>query len=396
MIHYFNPGHETAVLNSSKYYMPPANVVAMQRELAYLPAWYAKENDYVLVEDELSNTFLDFTKPWKLPLPVTKNDFVHLKDRLKYQQICFWGISPQAIHVFNNYNIEYQLNLEIPTYNEEYKKLISRQTAKECLDIIIKKTDEFSSLITPQFFTSLIDIEKYIEQHPSIQFIAKAPYSSSGRGLLWLPKKELTRTEKQILHGHLKKQGSVSLERVLNKQLDFAMEFYSDNKNIRFEGYSLFQTNSKGAYTGNLLGTQKLIQNKITQYISLSLLEKVKNLLTLFLKENISPIYSGCIGVDMMVYEDNENFLLQPCLEINLRNNMGFLALELSKNIVSEQVTGFFNIDFNVKKGEIYSKHIEMQKLHPVYLEGNKIKSGYLSLCPIDENSKYRAYVLVG
>ena len=56
-LHYFNPGHEAAILSASPYYMPPANVALMQKELAYLPAWGANPDDYILLPDSQDFSF---------------------------------------------------------------------------------------------------------------------------------------------------------------------------------------------------------------------------------------------------------------------------------------------------------------------------------------------------
>lgn len=49
-IHYFNPGHETAVLLGTQNYTAPTNVRKMQKDLALLPVWYAEEDDFVYLE----------------------------------------------------------------------------------------------------------------------------------------------------------------------------------------------------------------------------------------------------------------------------------------------------------------------------------------------------------
>ena len=49
-IHYFNPGHETAVLLGTQNYTAPTNVRKMQKDLALLPVWYAEEDDFVYLD----------------------------------------------------------------------------------------------------------------------------------------------------------------------------------------------------------------------------------------------------------------------------------------------------------------------------------------------------------
>ena len=62
-LHYFNPGHETAVLNASRHYQQPTHVAKMQNDMAFLPAWYASAGDYVFMENQLPDDFILLCKP---------------------------------------------------------------------------------------------------------------------------------------------------------------------------------------------------------------------------------------------------------------------------------------------------------------------------------------------
>ena len=44
-LYYFNPDTEMAIANGSPYYTPPANIVRMADELAYLPAYFSEQGD---------------------------------------------------------------------------------------------------------------------------------------------------------------------------------------------------------------------------------------------------------------------------------------------------------------------------------------------------------------
>lgn len=391
-IRYFNPGHETAVNNASPYYTPPANIAAMQEELSFLPAWYADREDKVLVDskDEVYYPYLT-EKLSALAQPISQNELIRYRDA----NVSLWGVSPQAIRYFEELNKDLDINLDIPEWSEEYKYLNSRLAARDCLSELINSIPLLSQAVIPQFYTNLDDINRAVDTS-IYQLLAKAPYSSSGRGLLWLPTTGLTRTENQILHGILKKQGSVSIERVLDKQMDFAMEFMADGKgNIAFAGYSLFYTNAKGGYEANYIGSQKSIIEQLSEKISLDLLESVKNKLIDILSKKVTTLYNGCIGVDMLIYLEDNEYKLHPCVEINMRYNMGFLTCRLYENYIATQSCGKFYIDFKPKAEEMYNNHLLMEEKHPIRIENGRITSGYLSLCPINKSNRYRAYVLV-
>lgn len=396
MIHFFNPGHESAVLNSSKYYTPPANIVALQQDLSFLPAWYAKSNDWIYTQNTIPFDFIGYIENNLYPIakPID-NSIIESNLNIINEKLELWGLSQHTIHLFSELSAKHNLNLELPIWNDKYRDLCSRETAKQCLEFIVSSSEHFSENLIPAFFNSLEDINSYIEEHSDFQYLAKAPYSSSGRGLLWLPIGGLTRTEKQILHGMIKKQKAVSIEKVLNKKLDFAMEFSVKNDSINYEGLSLFETNSKGSYTGNILANQSYIQQEITQYINKEILLEARELIFKFIQNNISLSYEGYIGVDMMLYEEDGIIKLNPCVEINLRNNMGILSIHLSKKVLAENCKGRFQIDFSPANEEQVKRHKEMIEKHPAIFENNRLSGGYLALCPVSATSKYRAYILL-
>jgi hypothetical protein len=118
------------------------------------------------------------------------------------------------------------------------------------------------------------------------------------------------------------------------------MEFESDGKGqVRYLGLSLFHTQN-GAYIGNILASKEEKQEMINRYIPEELLTSVKEKICAYLGPLYRDQYAGPFGVDMMVVkgEGNHRFLLNPCVEINLRRTMGHVALALSKQCLSDHV----------------------------------------------------------
>ena len=397
MLHYFNPGHEWAVLNGSPYYMPPANVARMQRDLAFLPAWYANNGDFVWIEKALPNDFVDFlSENFQLNVQAVDEETLSQNpQQLIDNEVMPWGISLQSIHFFEMLNEKYALNLHIPHRQDCYTQFCHRETAAKWLQTLCENITELSTRLIPQFLTSVEAVEQLLQAESETAFLAKAPYSSSGKGLLWLPKGKITRTEQQIIHGILKKQKSVSLEYVLDKKTDFAMEFYCDGaKKTDFIGYSHFQTNAKGAYESNIIAPQHDIEYIITEKAGCELTEKVKSGLTDLINRHLSPVYKGYLGVDMMLYEQNGKTKLHPCVEINLRSNMGIVAIHLQKHL-AENARGHFYVIFSRQAGELYQQHLEKTQHYPLSFSDGKVSAGYFPLCPVDIDSHYTAYVVV-
>ena len=62
----------------------------------------------------------------------------------------------------------------------------------------------------------------------------------------------------------VRKQGEISIEPALDKQQDWAMEFESDGKGaVTYRGLSVFGTAERGAYSGNILGSESFRESFI-------------------------------------------------------------------------------------------------------------------------------------
>jgi hypothetical protein len=381
MIHYFNPGHETAVLNASKHYQPSKQIVKMQEDLALLPKWYAEPADYIFTGQKVE------------------------AEKLKYGSVGFWGVSPQGIHYFETLNRQYDLQLQIPRWKEEYRFLGSRFAAQKALVALMEAIPDIDKSILPQFYSDPEEIENVVTTGPDVperketrsRWLLKSPYSSSGRGLLWLNLGKPTQSERQIIDGMLKKQSQISLEKALDKRLDFSMHFeITQGKKICFTGYSIFQTNAKGAYENSLLANQKTMEKQITNLIDKYLLQEVQKTLTGILQEMYAPYYIGNLGVDMLVYASENQFRLHPCIEINMRKSMGYLAIRLFENHINPSSQGQFFVEYHKSPQMLNEKHTVFQKQYPLRIENNRIYSGYLNLCPVTETTNYSAYILIG
>ena len=101
-------------------------------------------------------------------------------------------------------------------------------------------------------------------------------------------------------------------------------------------------------------------------------------------------------GVDMMICRtQNSGYAIHPCVEINLRMNMGVVARLIYDNYVCDGVQGRYVIEYYAKPGEAWHSHLALQEKYPLYLENGKVKSGYLSLTPVENNTSYQAYILI-
>jgi hypothetical protein len=393
-LHYFNPGHEAAVWSGRVHDTLPAPVRRMQSDLALLPLWYGEDGDYVLAgETTEASRFLSSLPSELLPplTPVSPAAPSPAPDKTPVEAAP-WGLSPQSIHLFKS--LRNGATLSIPLWNDIYTRLTGRQTAAGCLAAIQSHLPDMQALMLPRFCSDTEEIRQYIAACPP-PYVLKMPYSCSGRGLHWLWNREPDESSLRWIGGALKKQGLVSIEQALDKVRDFAMEFESDGKgHVTYKGLSVFETLSRGHFSGNLLGDQVGLEKELLPYVSEKQLKAVRSVVATVLTDVLASAYRGYLGVDMLIYRRNGACSIHPMVELNLRYTMGLVALQLSSRLIHPSAQGRFIVACDAQ-GAAFAEHVRMQERYPLRLSDQKIRSGYISLCPVTTETRYRACVLV-
>lgn len=396
-LHFFNPGSEEAVWSGNIHLTPTANVQRMFTDLSCLPLWYADQEDFVWTENPNAASYseeMHMIFP-KLPQIFTAET---MKKPEEYPPLeaTPWGLSPHSLYQFKLLRKKTNLPLSILTWKERYRTLTGRRMAKCVLNRLKELLPGINIPKAPEFVCFLADVER-LARGSRYPLILKRPFSSSGRGLYWIRNPKLNDKDIKWINGSLNKQGEISVERAQNKIIDFAMEFESDgNGKVTYRGLSVFGTQDKGAYVGNIIGSEQFRQSLLLQYVSKEALEMYRNALETALSEYYGSHYAGPLGVDMLIYAGSNNQpMIHPCLEINMRRTMGMLALNLSERYVSESSTGNFRMEFNSNEGAIYQFHQEMESDYPIVMRNGRITSGYVALSPVYKDTSFWAYMLV-
>lgn len=391
-LHIFNPGSETAVLAETHNYTPTANVAKMAKDLSLLPLWYADPADLVLSAQPAEDKFTS-------SLPEELGRFAralkpHDKSDEAYSAVP-WGLSPQILHTFKKIKENNLCNLSVPAWDTHYKTLTGRQSTIRCHQLLQEHLPGTTLPEAPLVFSSLDAIEERLKKSTP-PFVLKTPYSSSGRGINWLRSRELANAEKNLIKGAIKKQGFVSLEKGLDKVMDFALEFHSDGKGkISYEGISVFSTEEKGAYNGNRLASQASLSHAIETLANAPVLDTIGAAVAAVLKTVYGNAYAGYLGVDMMLYKTGDRIAVHPCVEVNMRFTMGLVALRLFERHIHPSAEGNYFVTFDKEPGAALEKHLASQKKHPLTYNDKRISKGYLSLCPVTEKTNYRAFIIV-
>lgn len=171
---------------------------------------------------------------------------------------------------------------------------------------------------------------KFIAENGSC--FVKSPWSGSGRGVFntsGLGEDAL----KLRLEGIIHRQGSVIVEKGLDKVADFAALFNASSDGVEFCGLSFFSTEPRGMYMGNLVAPQHIIESRIAALTGENELAQAVEAVRKSLGSVIADGYRGPLGVDMMAHSCGVATAIMPCIEINLRMTMGFVAMHVARRL---------------------------------------------------------------
>jgi len=100
--------------------------------------------------------------------------------------------------------------------------------------------------------------------------------------------------------------------------------------------------------------------------------------------------------VDMMVIRTADGYAVHPCVEVNLRMNMGVVSRLFFDRYVCREAVGRYIIEYYPFPCEALKMHCSMKEKYPLRFQEGKILAGYLSLTPVFEDTNYQIYVLIG
>ncbi|MBR4066085.1 MAG: hypothetical protein IKJ97_04980 [Bacteroidaceae bacterium] len=383
ILYIFNPENDLALADGGANYCPPPAAALIADELATLPLWFAEEWDCVLLPgDKHCEYYNKVSEVFDVAMPFSNN----MRDNVTFCSP--WGWSPQIKRRLRVMGFE---NL-LPSDDSisAIRDISNRRSSIRILSFLKDNGVDIPPM--PRYFTQTTDVAEFVNGHR--RCVVKAPWSGSGKGIAW----GIGRVEPPMEHfykGVIRRQGGVVCEEFLDCKVEFAMEFFADGNEVSFAGYSLFKS-FKGSYSGNVLATDDDIENFLAQYICINELVRVKRLLPNVLSSLLSSSgYKGYLGVDMMIYQDECSVRLNPCMELNLRMNMGMVARKFFDKHVSSRCNGEYRVSFFKNRGEAYMTHLADKERYPLVVDNGRISSGYLNLSPITEDSRYSASVII-
>lgn len=402
-VYIFNPTCEYAVANGGKHWQPNKVLRKMEADLCTLPFILANPSDIVVVnrlpnEDYIKNLCKTEISP---PQFECMEELMKKAEKkaLTIERLLPWGWSPAIHHhltPLKKYCTSDFLNSPVANWKHEYREIYSKKFALGILKQVLKEMNSEHFLpkkLLPEICTTQHDFERLLSRW--VKLMVKAPWSSSGRGLQPVTKTPVHEKVWEKLMGIIHEQGFAIAEPYLDKVFDLAFQFEMVKGKINYLGTSYFQTDKKGQYKQNYLnGLPNEIGPKLKSFIEESAPGVIQSLKSNIENSQLSELYEGYFGVDALIFRNNKNELcMNPCLEINVRQNMGLLSLKIQNYLVHGR-KGIFSIYY--RPGKTFANfQQEMQEKYPLRLHENKIDSGFLALTPVFQDTLFGAYLLV-
>lgn len=387
-LYLYNPTCDMAIENGTRSYMPPTALRCFEKDIAPILFLLANPEDYVIGENSEMNTFLSFwgNLGFKSPRFISKEMAIKMNKTVSLKP---WGWSQVVSHQFKNLAC---MDFEDP----HSRRLLSRISSVDIvskLNSYTKATDPFLHLPPcPDLAKNFQTIEQLYRKAPN-GLVLKTNYSSSGRGLAFIKSKRELQNIKSWALSKIKQHGCIISEPLLNKVQDASLQFNVYKNSIDFLGLNYFDADDQGRFSKEYLNPKLPFMNQLPS--TDNWLKEAVNLLRDAMTElEINKKYQGPIGVDALFFKDkNDTLQFHPCIEANIRCNMGLLNLHLNKRIHPDS-SGTWQIQ-SFKKGTIKAFFNTLIKTKPVIMEEGLIKQGFIPLTPYSDKQQFAAWGII-
>ena len=414
----FNPEHDLALANGDRHFIAPRNIREMAHDLADIM-------EAILPSSDSESSFIS---PLASAHPVP------------------WGWDPAVVEQFKRMGITAQ---ELPT--DDALAALSRRSERITAHQILcnfRKAHTDNAFVGESLVARTFDeIADFAERHQHI--LLKAPLSGSGKGLRHVNKEglplspsgggtpesseqsgggilSLSSSLKKVeswANALIRRHGYLTAEPYYNKVQDFAMEFIADATGCHFIGYSYFITDGHGRYIASRLMSDAKAEDLLCTYVPRKALHKIRQWMILHHTDIIPSEWDTTrhplpFGIDMMIVREsqqstvnsqqstvnhpdsnsefriqNSKFTIHPCVEINLRMNMGIIAHEIYRHLLTPDSEGTFRIARFPDNASLRTFHDEQTSLLPATYRESRLARGYKAITSINTETTHLAYI---
>lgn len=321
----YNPTCELAVQHDTLNYQPPKQLIEFEKQLAPLMIFLAKEGDS-LVCDRPKDDVLSFWASKGVSIP----HFIGREEARRQiadgATLRPWGMSREVLYRFGGHALA-------DSFTSEHRQLFSRLSSVALDERLsaIEMPDIFVQAKRPFVVRDEQTLKAVIEEGPCV---IKSLWSASGRGVSIVNRQEFRAAALSRYAGSIRRDGAVVVEPLLNREIDMAMLFNlnADGK-VDYLGNNFYRSDSAGRFGVELIG-----QDPIRPYVERGEFPRdgvdmaADYLCRAIESMGWHEMYAGAIGVDSMLYRDDEGRLkMRLCIEANIRYTMGNVNLAIAK-----------------------------------------------------------------
>lgn len=341
-LHFFNPGNDLALASGQRYYTPPAAAVAMEHAGIWLPLLLGRKGDFVLT-DGMRDMPEDLRK-WDHGMQPWQGEEI--------EALRPWGWSPWAMEqfarAFRKKGARWHGHFDSDVDLQRVASLSHRRTS-------IALHHALSTDLTPVEAFTTDEVKATLRRWGRV--VGKSPLSGSGRGVFHGSMHSADAFMRRCATS-IARQGSVMIERELDRIAEFAMLFEMRRDNsISFLGYSLFET-AGDTYTANLLLPDDEIRRRLSDLCPGENFGELERRMEAAMRHIVGAIpYDGFFGVDMMIYDNDGTPAVDTCIEVNMRTTMGVVAWMATRRLLHPDSYGRFMLKPQQEKrrGAIWS-----------------------------------------
>lgn len=371
---FFNPGCEIEVAAGKSVFSLPKYPAMLERDLSTLPMCLAAKGDCVLATKTQDLDFVEFFKDY---FPC---EFIDVDNKIpnscarEFDFFRPWGISPRALRVGEKFSFSDAYHASsVGRWMPQHQQLFSRETSAAFFEKL-STLSGYDEQVLP-LKSQLPIIAKTWEE--ALDFFAghiegavfKAVFGSSGRGVRILGGNVMTPNLENWIRSIIKSQCAIACEHLFEKVADFSMHYDIVDGQAKFVGVSTFNTSDTGAYIGSRVGRiddLPLIKTLTAKELSGLHVEALDG-------SPYTKYYCGPLGIDCMVYREDELLKVNPCIEINCRHSMGRLAM---------QIADLADVDAEFLVFNKTAPPVPIDK--PPTFSNGKLVGGFLPLTPRD------------
>ena len=330
----FNPDTEAALAHLAKGHTPPAQVVAMTRDLEALPLFVMAKEDVLLVREEPRASWLaglqsrGYEPPECVAVDLGAREFPrrHSLASRRLSGLSPWGWDPRSAAFLQPLASQVKAGPErLETHVEERGHLGSKSWLSERLQSLLSSLSEerrahFVTTPLPEVISSL---EALSERVAALQaqghgmVVVKAPYGSAGRGAQRVTPDGMTSRQARWFKDTLERQGSLSVEPWYERVLDLSYLFkLQDDGALTEVGFNPFFTDATGRYRGALLGNVKhALNEELSAFIHRAtadaqwMWQSVRQLGRELREPMVRAGFRGEAGIDLMIIRDQSGTL---------------------------------------------------------------------------------------